>query len=528
MIRTRYARQGAVVAPHHLAAQAGLAVLREGGNAIEAMVAAASTIAVVYPHMNSIGGDGFWLIARPGRLPIAIDAAGPAAQAAHIEMYRSFGGETIPTRGPLAALTVPGAVGGWQEALTLSRSWGGRMPPSVLLREATHHAAEGYPVTESQVRSTSANLWELRDAPGFANVFLDGGRTPSIGALQRNPALARTLEQLAYEGLDSFYRGDLGRSIAEELAEIGSPLSRVDLTTYVGIRRQPLQVETRAGSLFNLGAPTQGLVSLLIVALYDALGGAEAEPQRIHLLIEATKAAFKIRDAHITDPARLKVNLQDFLQADRIRELAASIGRDRASPWARASERGDTVWMGAIDRTGLAVSYIQSVYWEFGSGVVLPRSGILLQNRGAAFSLNPGDLNSLQPGAKPFHTLNPALARLNDGRVMVYGAMGGEGQPQTQAAVITRYAFHGIDLQSAITQPRWLLGRTWGAPQSSLRIERGADACVMETLQRLGHPVLLVDAYDEVMGHAGAIVRRPDGVLEAASDPRSDGVAACF
>jgi gamma-glutamyltranspeptidase len=191
-------------------------------------------------------------------------------------------------------------------------------------------------------------------------------------------------------------------------------------------------------------------------------------------------------------------------------------------------QQGDTVWLAATDRSGLSVSFIQSVYWEFGSGVVLPESGITWQNRGTSFSLVDTDLNRLQPGRLPFQTIQPAMAELNGGRLMSYGTMGGEGQPQTQAAVFTRYVLHGQELQPAVSAPRWLLGRTWGEETNNLKIESRFDPASIESLRKLDHDIRVVGPFEEIMGHAGAVVWHPDGLIEGASDPRSDGtVAAC-
>jgi gamma-glutamyltranspeptidase/glutathione hydrolase len=205
--------------------------------------------------------------------------------------------------------------------------------------------------------------------------------------------------------------------------------------------------------------------------------------------------------------------------------LAQTIDPARALPWPAPPSDGDTVWFGAIDAQGRAVSAIQSVYFEFGSGVVLPETGITWQNRGASFRLAPGGWNALKPGRKPFHTLNPALARLNDGRTLAYGTMGGEGQPQTQAAIFSRYALFGMDLQDAITAPRWLLGRAWGEESTSLKLEDRFDPALVAALVAAGHHVEMQAPFTSLMGHAGALVRHPDGRLEAATDPRNDGAA---
>ncbi|NKB48278.1 MAG: gamma-glutamyltransferase [Alphaproteobacteria bacterium] len=529
MLHSTYATNGMVVAPHHLAAEAGLDVLRDGGNAIEAMVAAAAAIAVVYPFMNSIGGDGFWIVAPPGGDPVAIDACGAAAQAATIDFYRSHGHDAIPARGPHAALTAAGTISGWRAALELSVQYGGKLPLSRLLAEAIGHARNGMAVTDGQQSNTLEKMGQMDAAPGFADTFLANGTVPQPGDLFRQPQLAATLERLAEAGLDDFYRGDIARAIGDDLAAVGSPVTRGDLESHSATLKTPLSLRTSAGTLYNMPPPTQGLASLLILGAFDQLECSEAEGfDFVHLLVEATKQAFEVRDAHITDPAYMQESPGSFLTEPAITSLAAAVDPKKAQAWQRGAEKGDTVWLGAIDRDGMAVSFIQSIYWEFGSGVVLPQSGILWQNRGASFSLEAGNRNELTPGRKPFHTLNPALARLDDGRVMSYGTMGGEGQPQTQAAVFARHVRFGHSLQAAITAPRWLLGRTWGDDSNNLKIEPRFAPGVIEALRAAGHDIVEVEPFSDLMGHAGALARGPDGVIEGGFDPRSDGRAAGF
>jgi gamma-glutamyltranspeptidase/glutathione hydrolase len=246
----------------------------------------------------------------------------------------------------------------------------------------------------------------------------------------------------------------------------------------------------------------------------------------VHLCVEAIKQAFLVRDRYITDPAHMTVDPQQLLTTDALARHAAAIDVKHAMPWGAQSQHGDTVWMGAIDAHGRAVSFIQSIYYEFGSGIVLRQSGINWQNRGCSFSLDPKALNSLRPRRKPFHTLNPSLARLNDGRTLVYGTMGGDGQPQTQSAVFTRYVQFRQGLQQAIAAPRWLLGRTWGQTSDTFKLESRFNGDVIDLLKQRGHEIEILQPYDELMGHAGGIARQANGALEAGFDPRSDGGAA--
>lgn len=514
---------GCVSAPHWLASEAGQSVLRDGGNAVEAAVAVAATLAVVYPHMTGIGGDGFWLIARPGHPVMAIDASGAAAAAADLALYE--GQPSIPWRGPLAAITVAGTVAGWDAALA---HYPGAMELARLLRDAIGHAEKGVPVTSGGAAIARDKGPELAAQPGaYADIFQPAGKPLGEGDLLRQPALARSLARLAEDGLGSFYRGALAGDIASDLAKLGSPLTLGDLATYHAETVPPLRAEISGAQLFNLPFPTQGLASLLILALFDRMEPGEADSfAHIHGLIEATKQAFRIRDANTGDRQFAAFDAQALLDdGAALDAMAHAIDPARAAPWPHPAAPGDTTWFGVADKDGCVVSAIQSTYFEFGSGLVLPETGITWQNRGAGFSLTPGSPNQLVPGRRPFSTLNPALARFADGRVLAYGTMGGEGQPQTQAALFTRYNSFGQGLAEAIAAPRWLLGRTWGEETTRLRIEEGFAESLYDQMNEAGHEVERTPLHSAVMGHAGAVMRYGDGNFEAATDPRSDGAA---
>jgi gamma-glutamyltranspeptidase/glutathione hydrolase len=519
-------RRGVVAAPHRAAVEDGRQILAEGGNALEAMVAMAASIAAVYPHMNHIGGDGFWLVREPRGRVRALIAAGPAGANARPELYRAH--ETIPARGPLAALTVPGAIGGWLLAMELAKAHGGKLPLDMLLGPAIRHAREGYVVSRSQARLTAEKLAELKDVPGFAQTFLLDGKPPEAGHTMKQAALAATLDHLAHAGLADFYRGDVGHEIAADLERIGSPVTRADLERYRATLAEPLSVTLRAGTLYNTPPPTQGLASLMILALFERLRVEGPESfDHVHGIVEATKRAFRVRDRTITDPSRLPHPLDRYLDGKFLDAEASKIDMRKAAPWPARPEKSDTIWMGAADSSGLVVSYIQSLYWEFGSACVLPSTGVLMQNRGASFSLDGKALNALAPGRLPFHTLNPALAVLRDGRVIAYGTMGGDGQPQTQAALFTRHVVFGQPLDKALDAPRWLLGRTWGSTVTNLRMESRCDGHLIDRLMSAGHDVeVLSEPYSDLVGHAGAVARHPDGTCEGAHDPRADGGAS--
>ena len=530
MLQTIKSYRGMVTAPHHLAARAGQRVLEDGGNAIEAMVASAATICVTYPHMNSLGGDNFWLIHAPGQDVASIDACGGAAARADLDFYRGQGFNSIPSRGALAALTVAGAVSGWQAALDFSREhWGGKLSLARLLEDAVYYAKDGVAVTRTLAQNLQAKLDGLKDAPGFRENFLSEGALLREGERFRQPRIAATLTSLAKSGLDDFYRGKLAEAIAADLQRAGTPLTLEDLQRHKPLRVNPLSLKVAGHEVFNLPPPTQGLASLILLGVFERLNIAEAESfDYVHGLVEASKRSFLVRDRYVTDPDYMEVDPADYLTDSALDAMAQDIDRQRALAWPAADPAGDTVWLGAVDGEGRGVSFIQSIYWEFGSGTVLEETGITWQNRGTSFSLDPAHHNCLKAFRRPFHTIQPALARLSDGRVMCFGTMGGEGQPQTQAMLFTRHVLHGQTLQESVTAPRWLLGRTWGDETTSLRIENRFDPAVIAGLRKAGHDVVECGAFDEVMGHAGAVVVHPDGLLEGAADPRGDGLVAAF
>lgn len=560
-METAFGRRYALTAPHRLATLAGTEALSQGASAIEAMVAAAATIAVVYPHMNGLGGDAFWLIKRPGEAPRALMGCGRAGAKATPKWYADKGiTQTLPTRGPLAAITVPGAVDSWQCALHFVPEKE-RWPLADLLAPAIDHARQGVATSRHQAELTAAKYEELKDVPGFADVFLERAsekgvhssdknalknnrlepfhdpkldknaqaerQAPRPGWLLRQEALADTLEHIARAGCDSFYRGDIAHSHAEFLNKMGSPLCLSDFNSHSTKGQDPLQITTSWGTLYNTKPPTQGLASLAILGIFDRL---KVDPKaaesfaHLHGLIEATKQAYLVRNRELGDPDAMSVDPQALLAATELEAMTAAIDPRAARAWPEPAQRGDTIWMGAADADGTVVSFIQSIFWEFGSGLVCPQTGVLFQNRGADFTLSAGP-RELAPGRLPFHTLNPALAQLSDGRIMAYGTQGGDGQPQTQAAIFSRYAHFGVPLQKAISRPRWLLGKSWGAESTTLKLEADIGSDVMEALKRAGHAIETVPPCNGLMGHAGAVTRHCDGFVEAATDPRSDGAA---
>ena len=511
----------AFTAPHWAATDAGMGILRQGGTATEAMVAAAAVISVVYPHMNSIGGDSFWLVHEQGAgRPIAIDACGRAAQ--NVDSYAVSGG--IPNRGAGACITQAGTIAGWSKALELDAN--AQLPLSVLLKSAIHWAQFGITVTESLEAAINKVLADPETPSSFRNLYAPQGVALKAGELFVNPDLANTFRQLAQRGLNDFYNGDVAKQINQTLASMRSPLDAQDLAQTTAEVVAPLQVTLTGGiDCFNLPAPTQGVHSLQILSIIDQRRHeVDTTAEWAHLIVEATKQSFSDRSTILADIDSVPLAYHEALVADRLKAKAACVDMQKAKPWPFAAEHGDTVWMGARDQQGQLVSFIQSIYWEFGSAVVIDGCGFVWNNRGVSFSLDATDINGLAPRKKPRHTLNPAMAIFQDGRRLSYGTMGGEGQPQTQATLFSRYVWQGKTLQQSIAEGRWLLGRTWGDNSNDLKVEQDLASEIGAELDTLGHQWQGVPAQSEMMGHAGAIAET-ELALVAATDPRSDGAA---
>jgi gamma-glutamyltranspeptidase/glutathione hydrolase len=534
---------GMVTTSNYLATQAGLKVLRDGGNAVDAAIAAAATLAVVYPQMNTLGGDNFWLIynAKTGEVK-ALNASGRAGEKASIDLYKSKGFNNIPSRGYLAANTVPGAVSGWDEAYKYAHSaMGGKLAWSQLFDSATSYARDGFAVTPSLYRWTNINLdtkdqefRNLQRFPGFRQTFLKpDGSAYSVGEILKQPDLANTISLIAENGAKEFYQGEIARKIVDDLQRNGGILTAKDFAQHKANWVAPLHVPYRDTVAYNLPPNTQGMASLEILNILNNIGISkipEGSADYYHVLVEATKEAFVDRDKYLSDPDFVRIPLDYLLSPQHGKDQAARIQMNVAAQELKPLDpKGDTVWFGVVDKDGNAVSIIQSVYHDFGSGIVPAGTGVLLQNRGSFFSLDAKHINHLEPGKRTYHTLNPAMLLKNGKPYLVYGTMGGEGQPQTQAAIVTRVVDYGMTAQEAINAPRWLHGRTWGASSNDTKFEGRIPTDVTDELRKRGHPVRIVENYTDTMGHAGAILIDPKtNVRYGATDPRGDGQAAGY
>ena len=522
------ARRAAVATPHELASVAGLEMLARGGTAVDAMVAANAALGVVYPHMTGVGGDAFWLIhdAATGRQHV-LNASGRAAAAATLDAYAGGGAREIAPRGPRAALTVPGADDGWVQAHARI----GRAPFAECLRPAIGLARDGFPVAESPARYAADHCDLLAATPATAAAYLGGdGTPPRRGDVVRLPRLADTLEAIARTGRAAFYEGEIAAAIGAYLARHDGVLTADDLAAHRSDWVEPARVGYRGRTAVAPPPNSQGFAGLQILGMLDhvdvaALAGDPAG--YVDVVVRATALAFEDRDRHLCDPAFGDIPLDRLLDPAYLAERAVRLGGAAAPAAALAvpPAAGDTTFSCAVDAEGNAAAVIQSIYQEWGSGVVAGDTGVLLQNRGCFFSLDPAHPNRLAPGKRTAHTLTAAMLIGDDGPELVYGAMGGEGQPQTQAALATRVVDHGCTVAEAVAAPRWLLGRTWGEEHRGLRLEARFGDDVARALAGRGHEnVSLVEDWSDVMGHAQAIQVVGER-LEAAADPRGDGAA---
>ncbi|HEY8449171.1 MAG TPA: gamma-glutamyltransferase [Bacillota bacterium] len=520
------ARRGAVATSQPLAAAAGLEILRRGGNAADAAVATAATLAVVEPMSTGVGGDAFALVYDPRTRRVhALNASGRAPRAATVEFYRSRGFRTMPETGILS-VTVPGAVDGWVALLEAF----GTMTLADVLEPAIHYAREGFPVSERIAAAWAEKAELLLRHEAAARAYLIDGRPPRPGEVFRQPELAATLEAIAAGGRDEFYEGELARRIASYCREQGGLLTLDDLRQNRPEWQEPIATTYRGYQVYQCPPNGQGLVTLLalnILAGDDLAALGWDSPDVWHLAIEAIKLAFADGWAYIADPHYADVPVAALLSERYARARRALIDPHRAMTAATHGhpQSYDTVYLSVVDGEGRAVSFINSLYRPFGSGIVVEGTGICLQNRGALFSLDPAHPNALAPGKRPYHTIIPSLVLKDDEWLLCFGVMGGLMQPQGQLQVLLNLLDFGMDVQEALDAPRfrYLEGsRVW--------LEPGLDARVGQTLRARGHDACVpaLGSADATGGFGGGqvILRDPrSGVLFAGSDPRKDGLA---
>ncbi len=503
-----------------LAAQAGLAALARGGNAVDAALAAAITLTVVEPSGNGLGSDAFALVWDGGTLH-GLNASGRAPAAWTPERFA--GREAMPVLGA-DAVTVPGAVSAWVE---LARRFG-RLPFADLFEAGIRYARDGWHVSPVVGTLWARTVARLGDQPGFAETFLPAGRAPVAGEPFRAPAMARTLEAIAASDGEAFYRGDVARATADWVQRHGGGLALADLEAHRADWVEPLEYAGLGGRLAEIPPNGQGIAAQIALGILAHTDVAAHDPdgvEALHLQLEAMKLAMADLDAHVGDVEAMRLRPADLLDDGYLRARAALIDPRRAGdPGAGAPAPGGTVYLTAADAEGRMVSFIQSNYMGFGSGVVVPETGVSLQNRGAGFTLRAGHPNEVGPRKRPFHTIIPGFLRADDGEPsMSFGVMGGPMQAQGHVQMVLRTRIWEQNPQAASDAPRW---RVTGGRGVALEVGFAAD--VYEALAARGHEIT-VEPPDAAFGFGGAqlIARVPEGYI-AGSDGRKDGCAVGF
>jgi len=519
--------RGMVATPHPLASLAAIDVLREGGSAVDAAICAAATLGVVLPHMTGLGGDAFWMIHTAGaKAPAAINGSGPCG--ASISLADFADRSEIPARGPLAAITVPGAVDSWR----LAHARSGRLPLARLLEPAIGYARHGFPVSADLARWVADSRSVLQDDPGASALFLPGGRPLRVGERLVQVALAGTLDDIAARGPRRYY-DNAAASVVGYLRGRGGLLTTDDFAGYRATDVEPISVGYRGCRAWQLPPPSQGIAGLLILSFLEGVDlrrTGDASTDYFHALIQAIKWSFRKRDAWLCDPRFRDVPVAQLLDPAL---AAAERGEWLADPGIQHLSRrtgSDTVFIATADAQGNAVGLVHSLYYDFGAAVLDPESGVLLQNRGSFFSLDPGHPNVLAPGKQPASTLMSGMVYRDGAPYLVHGTQGGEVQPQTNASLVTRILDFGLDVQQAIEAPRVLHGRSWGDAANQLLVESTAPPGVVEGLRGRGHPAETASWPHPRMGTAQAI--RLKGAwgefLEGGADPRGEGIALGF
>ena len=518
------APRGAVATSQPLAAQAGLSMLQQGGSAVDAILATAITLTVVEPTSNGIGGDVFALV-WDGQRVNGLNGSGRAPARASAAAYRAAGHERVPNHGWLP-VTVPGAPRAWFD---LHQRFG-RLPFEQIFEPAIYYAEQGYPVSP-----TIAMLWENQaktflsyPRPEFrpwGETFAPGGRAPAVGELFRSPNHGQTLRRIAASGARDFYEGDLAAAIARFADETEGLISRDDLAAHTSTWVQPIHVNYRGFDVWEIPPNGQGLATLIglnVLSGFDLAAHPRESVESYHLQIEALKLGLADGRRYIGDPEHVAVPVEALLDPAYAAERRALIGERALEPAPGQPQRGGTVYLCAADADGMMISYIQSNYMGFGSGLVVPGTGISLHNRGAGFTLEAGHPNELAPGKRPFHTIIPGFLTRDDQAIGPFGVMGGFMQAQGHLQMAANMVDYGFNPQVSLDAPRW----RW-VEGRKVAVEQETDPSIVEGLRARGHDVVVEDMYGG-FGRGQIIQRLPGGGYLAASDKRTDGAAVGY
>jgi gamma-glutamyltranspeptidase/glutathione hydrolase len=511
-----YAREGMAATSHPLASLAAIEALKAGGSAADAAIAAVAVLCVVEPAMTGIGGDCFCLVAKPDTPVWGYNGSGRAAAGVTTDKLLAQGMRAISVTSP-HAVTVPGAIEAWEAILKAH----GRFGLDRALAPAIRHAEDGFVVAPRVGYDWGGLVEKLSRHPGAAKHYLANGAAPGIGSVVRFPALAATLKAIAAGGAKAFYEGPIAADIATTVAASGGFLAAEDLARHHGDVVTPISTNYRGLDVVELPPNGQGLTALVLLNILEqfALGKLAPDgPERLHLMLEAARLAFGVRDTHIADPATMREPVAGLLDKAFAKKLARLIDPDKRVALPKAPKPGsDTIYLTVVDRDRTAVSFINSLYSAFGTGICTEKTGIMLHNRGSGFVVDPEHPNTIAPGKRPMHTIIPALA-MRDGRcAMPFGVMGADYQPMGHTQVVTNMVDYGMDVQAAIDAPRMFYeGET-------TMVERAVPAATVAGLKSRGHDVALRPA--PLGGGQAIVIDWERGVLIGGSDPRKDGCA---
>jgi gamma-glutamyltranspeptidase/glutathione hydrolase len=512
-----YAENGMAATSHPLATTTALSVLREGGNAVDAAVAASATLCVVEPHMTGIGGDCFVILAEPDGSLHGLNGSGRAPALATGEWYRAHF-PAVPSSG-VHSITAPGALRAWE---TLIERFG-TLGFDRLFADAIRYAEEGFAIHPRVARDWALYAPTLVEDEGARLHCLVDGNAPVGGSRHRSPALGTTLRKIAAAGAKAFYEGDIAREIAATVQVKGGFLSEEDLAGVTADWIEPISTRYAGHDVFELPPNGQGVTALILLNLFAELDIGALPPdsvERWHMEIEAGRLAYAVRDRYVADPAMNAAEVDRLLSPRFTRNMASQVDCNRRNPaiTVPALPDADTIYLTVVDRERRAVSFINSLYHAFGSKMVTPRSGIALQNRGACFTLEEGHPNEIGPSKRPLHTIIPAMAYRDGKPAVSFGVMGGSYQPMGHAHVFSNLVDHGMDPQAAIDHPRLF----WGA-DGVLEAETGFGPELREALRSMGHEVR--PAVSPLGGGQMIVIDRQTGFLVGGSDPRKDGLA---
>jgi gamma-glutamyltranspeptidase/glutathione hydrolase len=502
---------------HPQATLAALKILEAGGNAVDAALAAVALQGVIDPHMTGIGGDCFALYAPAGQAPIAFNGSGRAPAAATLEHFLALGLKSIPD-GSAHAVTIPGAVDAWCQLSARH----GKIGLPAILAPAIDAAVDGYTITPRVALDWARYADRLHPYPASVAQFLPNGQPPKIGQKLDNPALGQTLQRIAQEGRNAFYEGEVAQDMVDTLRALGGVHTLEDFAAYSAFETAPIKASYRGYDLLECPPNGQGLAALIMARIlegFDLASTALSEADRIHLLAEASKAAYRQRDLYISDPATMEYSPEELLSDAFIDAIRSQISLTAASA-AEAFDvpvHRDTVYVTVVDAEGNAISLINSVFFAFGSGIYAPKAGVLFQNRGAGFTLQPGHANAIGPNKLPFHTIIPAMVQRDGRTVMSLGVMGGQYQATGHVHMLSQIVDRGFDVQMASDQPRSFY------TEGAISLEPTISPEIKADLERRGHKTRWVD---EPLGGCQAIwIDHQRGVLWGASDHRKDGIA---